>query len=337
LQVAVPWLRDNGVCLDNIKVGVSTISQAGRGAFASRLLKEGTVVAPIPVHQYSHDEMEMDTDDRPDQLFLNYCFGHSQSSLLLCPYAGGAAFANHASGDKANVRLEWSSKLDSKHDQWSKVPVNHILDANAGLVLQFVATRDILPGDEILYDYGKEWDLAWKEHVKQFEAGDVEYKSAAEWNALNLPQLKTTTEEEESEPYPENLFLGVQMDYDSGIGADAEQDESGVTVKTVSCTDVSSSHASPAWPCQVLERVKTDLGADSYTIMLYNHPGFDEDAEYAIPSDVTVKVTGVPREGIVFVDQLESTDVDMGDAFRHEIRVPEGLFPHTWLDVKDEV
>lgn len=334
----MPWLRDNGVCLDNIKVGVSAIPQAGRGAFASRLLKEGTVVTPIPVHQYSLDDMGMDADDRSDQLLLNYCFGHSRSSLLLCPYAGGAAFVNHAPGDKANVRLEWSSKLDSKHEEWFTMPVNRILDSNAGLVLQFVATRDIQPGDEFLYDYGNEWELAWKEHVKEFEAGDKDYKSAAEWNAMNLPEIKTTQEEEEGELYPENLFLGFQMDYDASIGADTEQDEFGVTVKAVSWTDVSSSHASPAWPCRVLERVRTDSGVDSYAIMLYNHPAFDEDDEYAIPPDVTVKVYGVPREGIVFVDQLESTDVDMGgDAFRHEIHVPEGLFPDTWLDVKEVV
>jgi hypothetical protein len=80
--------------------------------------------------------------------------------------------------------------------------------------------------------------------------------------------------------------------------------------------------------------MKTESGADSYTILLYSHPAFDEDDEYSIPPDVTVKITGVSRDGIVFADQAGSTDMDMDDAFRHEIQVPEGVFPDAWLDVK---
>jgi hypothetical protein len=94
------------------------------------------------------------------------------------------------------------------------------------------------------------------------------------------------------------------------------------------------SHASTTWPCAVLERVKTELGADSYTIMLYSHPAFDEDDEGAIPPDVSLKVTGVPRDALVFVDQPDSTDVDKDNAFRHAIHVPEGVFPDAWLDIK---
>ena len=122
---------------------------------------------------------------------------------------------------------------------------------NAGLVLQFVAARDIKPGEELLYDYGSEWELAWKDHVKEFEPmkGEEDYKSAAEWNAMNLPQIMTAKEEEEGKPYPENLFLGFAMDYDPSIGADAQEEENGVLVKKVSWTDVSSSHASTTWPC----------------------------------------------------------------------------------------
>lgn len=80
--------------------------------------------------------------------------------------------------------------------------------------------------------------------------------------------------------------------------------------------------------------MKTELGADSYTIMLYSHPAFDEDDEDAIPPDVTLNVTGVPRDALVFVDQPDSTDVDKDNAFRHAIHVPEGVFPDAWLGIK---
>lgn len=163
------------------------------------------------------------------------------------------------------------------------MPLNQIVDSNAGLVLQFVATRDIKPGEEILYDSGSEWALGVGlerscEEIRT-EKGDEDYKSAAQWSAMNLPQIVTAKEEEESKPYPENLFLGFAMGYDPSIGANVQKEENGVRVKTVSWIDVSSTHASTTWPCSVLERVKTELGADSYTIMLYSHPAFDEDDE----------------------------------------------------------
>ena len=75
-------------------------------------------------------------------------------------------------------------------------------------------------------------------------------------------------------------------------------------------------------------------GADSCNNMLYSHPAFEEDDEDSIPPGVTVKVTGVPRDALVFVDQVDSTDVDAAHAFRHEIHVPEGEFPDSWLDIK---
>jgi hypothetical protein len=43
------YLREEGRCLDNIVPGQSSIPDAGRGAFARRLLPEGAIVAPVPV------------------------------------------------------------------------------------------------------------------------------------------------------------------------------------------------------------------------------------------------------------------------------------------------
>lgn len=56
------WLNENGICLDNIQQGKSTLPQAGRGAFARRRLKEGSIVSPspvIPVHDLSWKSLKM--------------------------------------------------------------------------------------------------------------------------------------------------------------------------------------------------------------------------------------------------------------------------------------
>jgi len=36
-------------------------------------------------------------------------------------------------------------------------------------MLEFVASRDIQPGEEVFIDYGEEWQNAWDEHVKKWE------------------------------------------------------------------------------------------------------------------------------------------------------------------------
>jgi hypothetical protein len=95
---SVAWIERQGICLDNLKVGPSTIPEAGRGAFAARNLSKDEIIAPIPVGQIidrrsleivkvregiQHGE---DVMERSHQILLNYCIGHAFSSLLLLPY-----------------------------------------------------------------------------------------------------------------------------------------------------------------------------------------------------------------------------------------------------------
>ena len=60
-----------------------------------------------------------------------------------------------------------------------------------------------------------------------------------------------------------------------------------------------------------------------------------EQDEFSIPLNQTVKITGVPREGLTFVDRVDSTDMLLTTVFHHEIHVPEGLFPEAWMDIPE--
>ena len=93
---SVDWIRNNGICLDNIKVEQSTNPEAGRGAFATRSMPKGEIVAPAPVVQITDrrglamfkvksDPLGGDVVEGSDQLLLNYCYGHPNSSILLFP------------------------------------------------------------------------------------------------------------------------------------------------------------------------------------------------------------------------------------------------------------
>ena len=96
------WLQEYGKCVDHIVPGISTIEGAGRGAFAKRNLPNGTVITGSPMHHIPFKDTFMgmygfaDNDDTNhqeeivgEQLLLNYCFGHEQTSMLLCPYGSG--------------------------------------------------------------------------------------------------------------------------------------------------------------------------------------------------------------------------------------------------------
>ncbi len=154
------WLREHGRCMDNIRPGISTIPQAGRGAFASRFIPEGGLVAPGPVLHMAnrtslniYDETEDGSRDKfkhvSMQLILNYCFGHTQSTVLLCPYTSPSAYINHSS-KMTNVKVVWATNTTPNHNpDWLEEDVNFLKHTEkVGLSLDFVATRDIESGEE---------------------------------------------------------------------------------------------------------------------------------------------------------------------------------------------
>ena len=94
---SVEYLKEHGTCMDNIRDGNSNIPHAGRGAFATRLIKKGNIVAPGPLIHVPNKNLlnipNITLSSSPDtplieqqqQILINYCFGHEDSSLLLCP------------------------------------------------------------------------------------------------------------------------------------------------------------------------------------------------------------------------------------------------------------
>ena len=124
------WLEEHGQCLDNIRDGISTNPDAGRGAFANRFIPEGGLVGPAPLIHVPNKAMlkmyegkyspngEVPDLDGPttNQLILNYCFTHEDSTLLLCPYGLLTSLINH-SRYKANAKIVWSKV---RHVSWQR-------------------------------------------------------------------------------------------------------------------------------------------------------------------------------------------------------------------------
>jgi SET domain len=178
-MVSMDFLQKHGKCQDHIFPDISTIPDAGRGAFATRDLPKGTVVGYAPlVHvairgeeiytinydgkHHGNENNAKDPFARPD-LVLNYSFGHRNSTLLLTPYGGMVNYINHKSasdGDGPNVAIRWpKEELVAHKPEWLDKDIYFLRDTlqKIGLSFDYVALRDIKQGEEVFMDYGDEW------------------------------------------------------------------------------------------------------------------------------------------------------------------------------------
>ena len=163
------WMEENGQCMDNIRDGVSNIPHAGRGAFASRPIKKNGLVSPAPIVHlpnrtsltiYEHmitpkGQWKRDVNHPiHHQLLLNYCFGHRDTTVLLCPYGHLNFLINH-DHKNPNTRVVWTEEQRLRHPEWLDQPVKEWGKTfHSGLSLDFVALRDIEEDEEITIDYG---------------------------------------------------------------------------------------------------------------------------------------------------------------------------------------
>ena len=173
------------VCLDMAGIYVDTMKSeetTGRtneyGTFASRRIEKGVSITWglfLPIHRTElHDRTS-----NQDELLINYCYTPDRdgytSSLLLLPIAPGANTINHANRtkhQKPNVAIVW---MDPKFrpEEFFQAPTELLFgirewrDRKHTLMVEYVALRDIAPGEELLLDYGDDWQVAWEAHVLQ--------------------------------------------------------------------------------------------------------------------------------------------------------------------------
>ena len=305
-------LQQHGVCADLLRPGPSTVYQAGRGAFLTRAVTAGGVVAPMPlIHIPDRKVLHMFDDGRLDddgtlvhhvvheQLLLNYCWGHADTTLLLCPYGVSTSLINHSS--EPNVRLEWNEAL-SLRKEWFEQPLGEWAHSDtAGLVWNVVALRDMEAGEEVLLDYGEEWERAWEEHVRNWTPmRDEDYRPAYEWDT----DLET--------PIPSRL-LGVTtlcrvlvLEYLMGLPIESPDDEEHDYVN-----------------CRIMDRIP--LGDEWLYTVMYSWQVADDSLCWEDDERIAWQV---PRDGLCFEDERRD-HVELW-AFRHEARLPEDLLPLAW-------
>ena len=200
---------------------------------------------------------------------------------------------------------------------------------------------------KVLINYGAEWQAAWDEHVRNWRQDNSDtgknmeesYYIRAEVLNDDLYSPIRTMDERITDPYDTSIktkcFVNVTRDLAYLFAPlttpyfKREWDRS---------SDMRDGSKGDNLPCSIIERhgIKNveDI-ADSisnhrffYTIELEvekHHEGtfFSEFHE----------VTNVPREAIVFVNLPYTDDIFLEKSFRHEMKLPDDIFPKAWMNL----
>lgn len=341
----IDWLEENGACMDNIYADVSKIPHAGRGAFARRSIGKGEVIGPAPlIHLPNRYVMKMyegkvvldpdegfeyvivrdTTQDDQEQLLLNYCFGHRDSTLLLCPYGLLTSLINH-SHESPNAKVEWSQKTSlMAHPEWRNLTLREWGGkVHTGLSFDFVALRDISESEEILIDYGEEWEAAWQKHVNNFQVERENYIPAFELNRMVDLRVETF---EEYDYASDGVLVFCRRFHILMAGIDIEEAD-----------DWEGYQAEPhfrlgIYPCRVIHRHHDN----SYTAQLIAKKGTRENEDENWLEDYVVLhvLFDVPRDAFYFRDEPSQRDHHQSWTFRHDMRIPDEMFPDVWGNLR---
>jgi hypothetical protein len=182
----VHWLEQHGMCIDNLSIGAS--QQRGRvpygkGAIANVPIPKGNVIATAPLLAIKRDDLIIYEADETQQALrnvlnldkvvgheelLNYCFGHAESEVLFLPYSPVVNYIN--GGKEPNAKIQWPQGAPWL-EVWLKMHPLDVLEQSGRIRMDYVALKDILPGEEIVIDFGQAWNEAHENHVK--EHGDL--------------------------------------------------------------------------------------------------------------------------------------------------------------------
>jgi hypothetical protein len=307
------WLKENGMCVDNIEIRPAVDPSMGRGAFATRPLRKGSLVGPAPL-QIFQDRSDFFKNGR-EALFVNYCFQPKDSSMLLFPYGPSINLINHNS--KPNVGLQWSTHK-MHHSEWLELPQKKLFDkaTPGGLLLEVVALRDIKRNEELFFDYGPDWEETWKTHVQDWKPTLDEYVYPADMDETTPLR---TVEEQKTNPNPPNLRTVCNS-------PDWDRKES----NTITWQEPSWQWPEGNLSCHILKREKGDHGDYLYTVevifkeadAIYD-PTVEEEDRY-----IDLKV---PRRAIRFVDRSYTADEHLPGVFRHPLQFPAELVPKAWM------
>jgi len=342
---SLEWFEENGQCMDHIYVNESTIRQAGNGAFSRRHLKEGTTIISSPmIHVWGRDTMNFNlslVDDdipiSPSMQILNYQFSHPKSSIYLLPINQMIGInhnsARSASGQPPNAKLRWAAwnkksvyALQRPLDDLKKEPYST-------MVMDVVATRAILPDEEVFIDFGEEWEAAWAAHVQNWESpcqavNGTRVLSALVINEMNEDKFDSALWTWSTDHLTVCKKGGSAVSRTVIITEDTTSASSGdgnIVTDSYEGIDVGddgfkySSHDDLRMPCKI-RKANEDTGTFEAVLFLDHHSSIEIHLE-------------MPAHNVQFIPKPFKSDMHLPGSFRHEMKIPDEIFPLHWMDL----
>ena len=309
-------------CLDGLEVRVSTVKQAGRGAFSRKHFQAGDVILSSPMmHTLGASGPGLvGKDDRPS-LLMNYHFGYGD--LYLLPTTSLTA-VNHRREPNAELRF---ATWNRKSNYFLRRPLEDLRRVTSPvLVVDLVALADIQEGDEIFIDYGEDWEAAWQHHVANWSspcdssAVDPVIPSSAvgqmnrdkhnsQYHAWSSYHMTVCITNDRTRPIGD-VPRGGSMEIGSSI--------------TVSWDDEAfplSQTPGPRVPCRIL----ASNGDGSLDVLLFEAGGSGDGERRAV-----FRNHNLPDESVFFVHKPMTSDQFDPKSFRHSIGIPGHIIPDLW-------
>ena len=345
------WIREHGLCLENLVPGRSQIPHAGRGAIAQFAMRRGEIVVPAPTLQITNKDVltlrNSETHAKGGtQLLLNYCFGHAKSSLLLCPQTN-VILINHCSarnpkncGDGPNAKLQWSSDWDDVSPTWLKLTIDELAGKiMRGISLEVVALRDIPLGEEVFIDYGPDWEAAWDTHVANWKPPheDANYMSATKANDNIKDTLKQFASNKLVKYYEHpTMFVGCMYrisaqdsykKWNTKTNWQEWREEDIMAKYAEDGRDHGGGYGTDAghWPCSV---IREEDGGETYTVRVWWSDRAEE--QKWAENDLPRLFTNYPRSSMRLFHKQYHSDQHLPEAFRHPVGISDDIFPNHW-------
>jgi hypothetical protein len=163
-------LHQSGHCLSNLYLNTSSIPLAGRGVFSHRNYQIGDLVTISPVLILPKHSLEFDSLET--SLLYNYCLLSPGSDVAILPIGLGGMI-NHGGDTLSNVKIDWFHWKTKNHKE-EEEPIQKLeRSRSASLDVQYIATKEIRVGDELLMSYGDDWEREWLKYFKQIETWET--------------------------------------------------------------------------------------------------------------------------------------------------------------------
>lgn len=278
---------------------------------------------------------EYGDNNATQQLLLNYCLGHAESELLLCPTTQ-AALMNHAPSTVVpNVGIRWYHDPDiPEYDQWilKSLQDTTTMDASnpktmqARLAMEYVALRDIKEGEELFLGYPMPWQDALETHLQHGSSSaimETDSISAKIWN------------DEYRAVIPSEDLHHMGLAYFCQVYPHVKIDENSIVVEWEDF--YANAAVDPnTWPPEFRHMYQNNEAAAMYPCIVIGeaqnkgHYNVEMLLKPVSLSQVGRRFLNIPRDRIRFVDSLYRSDMHLKSAFRHHVPISDSLFPMQW-------